>query len=82
MHELGITQEIIALVSEHSGGRKVTRIVVLRPGCTSDETFCSFWIANVCGNWPLFTIVKTIVPLCAVFVDSRNLYSVIFTVTR
>jgi len=28
MHELGITQEILALVSEHSAGRKVTRVVV------------------------------------------------------
>ena len=28
MHELGITQEIIALVSEHSRGRKVTCVVL------------------------------------------------------
>jgi hydrogenase nickel incorporation protein HypA/HybF len=28
MHELGITQEIIALVAEHSGGAPVRRIVV------------------------------------------------------
>ncbi len=28
MHELGITQEIIALVSEHARGAKVTRVVV------------------------------------------------------
>jgi hydrogenase nickel incorporation protein HypA/HybF len=28
MHELGITQEIIAIVSEHSKGAKVTRVVL------------------------------------------------------
>ena len=28
MHELGITQEIIALVEEHAGGRKVARVVL------------------------------------------------------
>src|SRR5205823_2341871 len=28
MHELGITQEIVALAIEHSGGAKVTRVVV------------------------------------------------------
>ena len=28
MHELGITQEIIEIVSEHSKGAKVTRVVL------------------------------------------------------
>lgn len=28
MHELGITQEIIAIASEHAGGRKITRVVL------------------------------------------------------
>src|SRR5205814_6451449 len=28
MHELGITQEIVALVEEHAGGRRVSRVVV------------------------------------------------------
>jgi hydrogenase nickel incorporation protein HypA/HybF len=28
MHELGITQEIIEIVSEHSNGAKVTRVVL------------------------------------------------------
>ena len=28
MHELGITQEIIAIAAEHSGGAKILRVVV------------------------------------------------------
>jgi hydrogenase nickel incorporation protein HypA/HybF len=28
MHELGITQEILAIVAEHSGGARVRRVVV------------------------------------------------------
>ena len=28
MHELGITQEVLAIVAEHAGGRKVVRVVL------------------------------------------------------
>jgi hydrogenase nickel incorporation protein HypA/HybF len=28
VHELGITQEVVALAEEHAGGRKVTRVVL------------------------------------------------------
>lgn len=28
MHELGITQEVVSLATEHSGGRRVTRVVL------------------------------------------------------
>jgi hydrogenase nickel incorporation protein HypA/HybF len=28
VHELGITQEVVALATEHAGGRKVTRVVL------------------------------------------------------
>ena len=28
MHELGITQEVVSIATEHSGGRRVTRVVL------------------------------------------------------
>src|SRR5436190_183795 len=47
----------------------------------SGVTLFRRWISNTCGSWPLFTTVKTTVPVGTFVTESANRYSVIFTVT-